>query len=458
VASPDSLAEQLAGVVGPEHVLVDPAQRAGFETDWTGRYHGSARLVVRPGDAAELARVLATCHRARVAVVPQGGNTGLVGGSVPRHGEVVLSTRRLDELGVDHEPGEAIVGAGVVLADLRAAATARGWDVGVDLGARGSCTIGGMVATNAGGEHVLRYGPMVEQLLGLEAVLADGTPVGRVPALRKDNTGYHWPGLLAGSEGTLAVVTRVHLRLVPALPARVVALVGVDDLTSALGLAARLRRALPPLHALEVMFADGIELVVAHTGVGAPWSPPAPVVLLVEVAGPAGSTEDLTTALADALAAAPEPRATAVGTDPIANARLWRYREGHTEAINALGVPHKLDVALPFRALAEFERAVRDRVATVAPGARLCLFGHLGDGNLHVNVVGPDPDDDRVDTAVLDLVLALGGSISAEHGIGVAKRAALARSRSAAELAALRRVKAALDPDALLNPGVIFAA
>lgn len=454
--SRDRFIDALTAIVGSANVLVDADLRAGYETDWTGRFHGTARAIVRPGSTAETASVLVACRDANVPVVPQGGNTGLVGGSVPRSGEVVVSTQRLTTLEVDAAQGEAVVGAGVVLEPLRAEVRAHGWDVGVDLASRGSCTVGGMVATNAGGQHVLRYGSMVDQVLGVEAALADGTVVGQVPALRKDNTGYHWPGILAGSEGTLGVVTRVHLRLVARRPARAVALVGLADLTAAIALAGRLRRVLADLQGLEVVFAAGIDLVCAHTGLPAPLGTAAPVVLLVEVAGPLGSDATLLGELTDALGAAPEVLDSALATDEAGAGRLWRYRDGHTEAINAAGIPHKLDVSLPFDHLAEFAARVVPLVESIAPNARTILFGHLGDGNLHVNVLGLAPDDSSVDEAVLDLVVGLEGSISAEHGIGIAKRAALARSRPATELDAMRAIKAALDPSGILNPGVIF--
>lgn len=453
---PDPILGPLAAIVGPEHVLTDADRRASYETDWSGRFHGTARAVVRPASTTEVAAVLAACSAGGVPVVPQGGNTGLVGGGVPRGGEILLSLRRLDTIDVECATGGAIVGAGATLEAAQDAARRCGWAVGVDLGSRGSATIGGMVATNAGGEHVLRYGPMAAQLLGLEAVLADGTIVGRVPALRKDNTGYHWEGILPGSEGTLAVITRVHLRLVPQLPARVVALVALDDVTAGVAMGARLRRELTALLALELCLADGIALVCAHTGLPEPFDPPAAVVLLVECAGRAGETDTLVEQLAAVLETSAESRASAVATDAAGRARLWSYREGHTEAVNAVGVPHKLDVTLPDARIAEFAGAVRDRVAQVAPGARVVLFGHVGDGNLHVNVLGPPPEDGTVDDAVLDLVLAMGGSISAEHGIGVAKRVALTRARPAPELAAERALKHALDPAGILNPGVIF--
>jgi FAD/FMN-containing dehydrogenase len=456
VSGGDPLLDALVAIVGAPHVLVDAELRASYETDWTGRFGGAARAVVRPADALQTAAVLATCAAAGAPVVPQGGNTGLVGGSVPRGGEVVLSLQRVDDISIDADVGEAVVGAGAILEHVMDAARAVGWELGVDLSSRGSCTIGGMVATNAGGEHVIRYGPMAEQLIGVEAALTDGTIVGHVPALRKDNTGYHWEGLLAGSEGTLGVITRVHLRLVPLLPERVVVLMAVDTLADATALCARLRRALDSLVALEVCFADGIQLVAAHLGLPAPFTPLPAVMLLAELAQRDGDLDALVDRLGALVGAAPEVQASAVATDERSRRRFWSYREGHAEAINTVGIPHKLDVTLPFERLAEFEPAVRARVDAVAPGARVILFGHIGDGNLHVNVIGPPADDPTVDDAVLDLVIAMGGSISAEHGIGIAKRDALARSLPPGELAAMHALKRALDPREILNPGVLF--
>ncbi|MGZ6995497.1 MAG: FAD-binding oxidoreductase, partial [Acidimicrobiia bacterium] len=333
----DSLLDALVDIVGTHHVLVDAELRAGYETDWTGRFHGAARAVVRPGDPAQAGAVLAACAEAGAPVVPQGGNTGLVGGSVPRGGEVVVSLQRLNDISIDADRGEAIVGAGAILEHVQLAARRDGWELGVDLSSRGSCTIGGMVATNAGGEHVLRYGQMQDQLVGVEAALADGSLVGRVPALRKDNTGYHWEGLLAGSEGTLAIITRVHLRLVPNLPERVVVLIALPDLRSAIGMCSRLRRALDSLVALEVCFADGIALVCSHLGLPAPFSPPAPVVVLAECAQRDGDLDALVDRLGALVQGAPEVQASAVATDDGARRRFWSYREGHAEAINALG-------------------------------------------------------------------------------------------------------------------------
>ncbi len=450
-----SLIAALREIVGDRHCLTDASMRAGYETDWTRRFSGAALAVVRPGSAAEVAQVLRACAAAGVGVVPQGGNTGLVGGSVPRGGEVVLSLLRLDEIGdLDAAAGEVTVGAGVPLAAVQAAAREAGWEVGVDLGARDSATIGGMVATNAGGVNVLRHGPMRQQVLGFEAVRADGSVLRRLPGMPKDNTGYDLAGLLAGSEGTLAVLTRLRLRLVPRLAHRSVAVVGFADAASAVAGAARLRRELASVMALELFTDDGLALVMRHARVSPPFVARRPVYLLVE----AGS--DVTDQVDDLVAAleavGPEDDAAAVATDAAGRHRLWALRERHTEAVNAEGVPHKLDVSVPLARYAELVERAPGVVAAVDPTARTISYGHVGDGNVHVNILGPAPDDEAVDDAVLGLVLELGGSVSAEHGIGVAKTAWLVRDRGEATVAAMRAIKDAWDPTGILNPGVLF--
>jgi FAD/FMN-containing dehydrogenase len=450
----DPLTGQLTRIVGASHVLTDPGLRARYESDWTGRYHGRASLVVRPSDTAEVAAVVSACRRAGAPLVPQGGNTGLVGGGVPRDGEVVVSLERLRDLQpVDTAAGEVTVGAGVTLVRLQGQLHGSGFAFGVDLAARDSATIGGMIATNAGGVRVLRHGTMRAQVIGIEAVLADGRVLARLPGLAKDNTGYHLPSLLTGSEGSLAVITRARLRLVPAREARVVAVIATDGTQAAMTAFARLRR-LPTLEAAEILYPDGLELVRDHTGAVPPFAAGRGAYLLVECAG----EQDPTDALAAAVAEMPAVADVAVATDGPGRARLWHLREAHTEAINAAGVPHKLDVTVPLGSLVAFERDVRATVRDVDPTARVILFGHVGDGNLHVNVLGPAADDGRVDGAVLQLVAAYGGSISAEHGIGTAKVGWLQLTRDAVDIAAMRAIKRALDPDGLLNPGVILPA
>ena len=427
---------ELRAAVGEEHVLVDADLTASYERDWTGRFGARAGCVVRPADTAQVSAVVRACTAA----------------GVPAGGEVVMSLRRMRELGPVDAAGACVVaGGGVTLADLQAHAAQADLAFPVDLAARDSATVGGLVATNAGGVHVLRYGPTRAHVLGVEAVLADGRVLSHLTGLVKDNTGYHLPSLLTGSEGTLAIVTRVCLRLVPALPARVVAMLAVASTAGALAVLDRLR-ALASLHAAEVCYADGMELVTAATGLPPPLPQPSSCYLLVECAGHRDPTDEL----AEAIDGVPEVIDAAVATDRPGRAALWAYRERHTEAVATLGIAHKLDVTVPARALPDFERAVRQRVAEVAPGARTVLWGHLGDGNLHVNITGPDPDDEAVDDAVLGLVADLGGSISAEHGIGRAKVAWLARTRGATDLAAMRAIKEALDPGGQLNPGVLL--
>ena len=431
---------------------------AAYETDWTRRFSGPAAAVVRPADTTEVASVVRACAAAGVAIVPQGGNTGLVGGSVPPPegpAPVVLSTTRLNQLGQpDLVAAQITAGAGVTLASLQAAAAAAGLEFPVDLAARDSATVGGMVATNAGGLHVLRYGSMRAQVVGLEAVLADGSVVSRLGGLVKDNTGYDLSQLLVGSEGTLGVVTAARLRLVPHRPEQVVALIGLDGVEQAMSVLEHVRRTVEGLQAAELFFADGMDLVREYASLPAPLPSRWPVYLTLECAGINDQSEALFTAITEL--DLPDD-ATAVADDPAGRARLWEYRERHTEAVSALGIPHKLDVTLPLGSLAEFAGEVRKVVHGCDPGARTVVFGHAGDGNLHVNVVGPDPDDESVDEAVLHLVSRMGGSISAEHGIGRAKARWLGLTRSETEIAALRAVKTALDPSGTLNPGVLFA-
>jgi FAD/FMN-containing dehydrogenase len=453
VAAPTSLTDALVDAVGAAHVLVDPDVVAGQVRDWTGRFTGSTPAVVRPGTVDEVAAVLRACCAGGAAVVAQGGNTGLVGGSVPLHGEVVLDLRRLDGLGpVDARAGQVTAQAGVTIARLQAHARAAGWDYGVDLSARDSATVGGTIATNAGGTHVLRYGATRRQVLGIEAVLADGRVLRHLDGLEKDNTGYDLAGLLCGSEGTLAVITAARLRLVPRPTHVVVALLAFDDVELALDGVGELRRAVDSLRAVELFFQDGLDLVCDRLGLPRPFPARHRAFVLVEAAGRTDPTSGLAGAI-DALAGVAD---VAVAADDRAARELWRYREGHTEAINQLGAPHKLDVTLPNDQLAVFVAEVGPRVVSMSPGATVWLFGHAADGNVHVNVTGVAPDDEGITDTVLTLVARRHGSISAEHGIGTAKRKWLTLVRSAAEIDAFRAIKAALDPNNVLNPHVML--
>jgi FAD/FMN-containing dehydrogenase len=446
-----ALRARLAAIVGTEHMLDHPELTAGYEQDVTGRFRGSAAAVVRPGTSEEVAAVLAACSRAGVAVVPQGGNTGLVGGQVPRGGEVVLSLARLTAIGpLDPVAGQITVEAGVTPAALAGALRGRGLALGVDFGARDSATIGGMVATDAGGAQVLRHGTMRARVAGVEAVLADGRVLRRLSGLVKDNAGYDLPALLIGSEGTLAVITAVRLALVPAPDKVVTALLGLASLDDAVGLVARLRARLASLQAADFFGADGLAMVCAHRRLAPPFPESHAVYLLLECGADADPTESLAAALEDEPAVAD----VAVADDTARRAALWTYREAHNEAVAAAGVPHKLDVSVPLPAIPAFAAELVDAVGA---RGRTILYGHLGDGNVHVNVLGPDPDDHAVDEAVLRLVAAHGGSVSAEHGIGIAKRAWLGLTRTEEEIAAMRAIKAALDPAGVLNPGAVLS-
>jgi FAD/FMN-containing dehydrogenase len=446
--------ERLREVVGPQ-VIEDPDMVASYTTDWTGRFKGRTSAVVRPGSTDEVAGVVAACRELGVALVPQGGNTGLVGGGVPLHDEVVLSLQRLNTLQpVDTLAGQVTAGAGVAISALQQAAVDAGWAYGVDLGSRDSATVGGTVATNAGGTKVLRYGDTRAQVLGVEAVLGTGSVISHLGGLVKDNTGYHLPGLMCGSEGTLAVVTAARLRLVAPMPYRTVAVLAFATVAQALDASGVFRRSLPALESCELFLLPGLELVCSVTGMRSPFSEPHPAYLLVEAADRSDPTE----ALAVATSSVDKVIEVVVATEATRRAELWRYREGHTEAINTLGPPHKLDVTLPFGSLAEFIDRVPATVEAIAPAARTWMYGHAGDGNVHVNVSGLAPDDDRVDEAVLRMVGEFGGSISAEHGIGTAKRQWLSLSRSPSEISAFRAIKRALDPDGVLNPHVLLPA
>ena len=449
-----------AGFMGPvvdalgiAHVLTEPSMIAGHEVDWTGRFHGRTGAVLRPGSTAEAAVIVGEARRWGVALVPQGGNTGLAGGAVPAEGSAVVDCRRLATIDdVDEVAGQLTAGAGASIASVQAAAREAGWAYGVDWAARDTATIGGSVATDAGGLRFVRHGGTRRQLLGVEAVLGSGSVVRHLPRVEKDNTGYDLAALLCGSEGTLGVVTAVRVRLVPPDGPLATALVAFASVADAVAAASHLRRELPLLDAVELMTATGLGLVCRQAGLALPFDPLPVAALLVE----AGHPVDPAAALGDAVAGLTGVTDAAVAVDSIRRRELWRYREGHTEAIARLGVPHKLDVTLPVGELAEFVVGAPGLVASVAPGASVWCFGHAADGNVHVNVTGVGPADDEVDDVILNRVASLGGSISAEHGIGRAKRRWLHLARSADEISAMRAVKGALDPDGVMNPGVLL--
>jgi FAD/FMN-containing dehydrogenase len=445
----DRLAAALEEVVGADHVLTAADVTASYAVDWTGRFSGEPRLVVRPGDHAEIAAVVRRCADDGVAIVPQGGNTGLVGGSVPRRRPmVVLSTRRLTELGaVDTAAAQVTAGAGVTLADWRAHAQAAGLDAPIDFASRDSATVGGAVATNAGGSRVVRFGTMRAQVAGISAVLADGSTVGSLAGLPKESAGLHLPSLLCGSEGTLAVITAIRLRLVPWYRHTATALVAIGGVDDAVALLAELRATVPHLDAVELVLPESMALVAEHLGTAVPIGPDgAGAYLVVECADHADPLDELAGALEGRVLDA------AVATEGPARDRLIAYRDRITEAISTRGVPLKLDVAVPVSALAALLAAARRAVDR--HGGQLIPFGHLAEGNVHLNVLDPG-EPEAISEEVLGAAAELGGTISAEHGIGIAKARWLPLVRSPAELALAAAVKSALDPAGLLNPGVL---
>lgn len=444
------LLSALRRAVGPDHVVVDPDLMAQYVVDWAGRFSGPALAVVRPSDTDEVSAVLSACHAAGVPVVPQGGNTGLVGGSVPSAQApalpVILSTRRLASVGdVDDRSGQITAGAGATLAAVQEAARAAGWVYGVDLAARDSATIGGTVATNAGGIHVIAFGMTRAQVVGIEAVLADGTVVSHMAGLLKDNTGYDLGTLLCGSEGTLAVITAVRLRLHRPVGRTSVALIGCSSYAEAMD---RMGSAVVPgtrLLAAEVIDETGMDLASAVIGQPWPLQDRHPVVLLLEVVdgGDASGLQDL------------DDADVTVALDASERERLWAFRERQSEAFSTLGVCHKLDVSAPLAVLPQCADDLRALVDGWPGVTHAGVFGHLADGNIHVEIHGPEGPE--VDEAVFACIARYGGSISAEHGVGRAKAGDLHLCRSAAEIAAMRAIKQALDPAGILNPGVLLS-
>ncbi|MDO8364470.1 MAG: FAD-binding oxidoreductase [Actinomycetota bacterium] len=442
------LVASLRAIVGDAHVLVDADMRATYETDWLGQWHGTTPCVVRPGTAEQVAAVLQACAAAGIAVVPQGGNTGLVGGSVPRGGAVLLSLQRFTELGpVDTLAMQVTAGAGVTIEQLQQHARAADLDFAVDWGARASATVGGAVNTNAGGSRVVRFGTMRAQVAGVQAVLADGSVITQLHGLPKETAGPHLPSLLVGSEGTLAVVTAARLRLVPWFRSSAAALIACDSLVDAVALLPQLRH-LPSLDAVELLMPEALALACAHLAVRPPIEPAsAGAFVMVDCAAHLDPTDELAELLQL------QRGVLAVGAQ---RDLLYRIRDHVTIAIGARGVPLKLDVAVPVQHLDRLLRAVRQGLRTQAPAAELIVFGHLAEGNVHVNILGAGDAEPRMRDLVLTAAIDLGGTISAEHGIGVAKADWLERLKGPAAVAALRAIKQALDPGNLLNPGVLY--
>jgi FAD/FMN-containing dehydrogenase len=463
-----SLLDDLRAAIGADHVLTDAADLAAYGTDWRGAYRGTPLAVVRPGSTAEVAAVVRLTYDAGVAVVPQGGNTGMSGGAVPSNDgtQLVVSLGRMRRVReVDAVGGTITVDAGCVLADVQAAAASVDRLFPLSLGSEGSCTIGGNIATNAGGTAVLRYGMMRARVLGLEVVLPDGRVWDGLRSLRKDNTGYDLTQLFIGAEGTLGIVTAAVLTLQPATPARATAWVALPSVAAAASLLPLLREyAAERLTTWELVARPALALVL-DAGLQDPLSSDADWFGLIELAGPAGASVD--DDLERALGAAVETGLVldaAVAGSPAQRAGLWSLRERISEAQESLGPTVKHDVSVPISALDELVARLAATLEGAMPGIRPVVYGHVGDGNLHYNLSRPEGLDaaafvarsEELSRIVHDLTVELGGSISAEHGLGSAKAAAAAAYKSEVEVSLMRAVKQALDPAGLMNPGKVL--
>jgi FAD/FMN-containing dehydrogenase len=443
--------QTLASIVGASHVITDADVLAGRSVDHTGRYRGRASALVRPADAEQVAEVLRVCRDAGAHVTVQGGRTSLVAGTVPEHDDVLLSTERLSVVGdVDTVERRVEAGAGATLAAVQHAAHSAGLVFGVDLAARDTATVGGMASTNAGGLRTVRYGNMGEQVIGLQVALPDGALMRRHSLVRSDNTGYDLPALFVGAEGTLGVITALDLRLHPSPSHRVTAVCGFADL-EALIEAGRTFRDVDGIAALELIDGRAAALTGEHLGVGAPvegdW------LLLVELA----ADHDQTERLADLLEGARLCGEPAVGVDTAAQQRLWRVRESLADVLGVYGPPLKFDVSLPLPAIARFARDAAALTHKHVAAALPLLFGHIGEGNLHLNVLRvPLEQEKALYGPMMDLIAQCGGNVSSEHGVGTRKRPYLGMSRETGDIAAMRAVKAALDPTGYLNAAVLF--
>ena len=463
--------DRLKAIVGPAGAIDDPAEMAPYVTEWRDKFHGRAALVLKPASVAEVSAILALCHTEGVAVVPQGGNTGLVGGGVPfEHGdEIVVSLVRLNRIRtVDRASDTITVEAGCVLANVQAAAAEVGRLFPMRIGSEGSCQIGGNLATNAGGTAVLRYGTMRDLVLGLEVVLPDGRVWDGLKALCKDNTGYDLKQLFIGAEGTLGILTAAVLKLYPAPDDVQTALVAVAQVADAVTLFGLTRDiAGDQVTGFELIPRLALDLVLRHIpGTRDPLSQRHPWYVLIELSAGhrgAGLRPVLEHLLERGLAAGCLTDA-AIADSTARAAGLWHLRDSISEAQKLEGGSIKHDVSVPISAMARFIAEADRRVANVIPGFRSIAFGHIGDGNVHYNPMQPLGADreaflanwQAVNRVVHDLVDELAGSISAEHGLGRLKRDEITRYKSETELGLMRAVKRALDPKNILNPGKVI--
>ncbi|MBI4183242.1 MAG: FAD-binding oxidoreductase [Proteobacteria bacterium] len=470
-AVPERLIAALREALGPAGVIEDAASIAPYMRDARGLFTGRSPVVVRPGSTAEAAAAVRLCAEARVPMVPQGGNTGLVGGSVPDEsgGQVLISLSRLNRVrAIDPVNLTLTAEAGCVLAQVRSAAAEAGRFFALSLASEGTAQIGGNLSTNAGGNTTVRYGNAREQVLGLEVVLPDGRVWDGLRALRKDNTGYDLKHLFIGAEGTLGIITAAVLRLYPAARDTAVAMAAVRDPRAAVALLAELQAEhAEVVTSFEYLPRIGVEFVLRHAPASRdPFARAYRHYALIELSSSrpgAALRGALEQALARGLERGQVLDAVIAGSEAQAQA-LWRLREEMSDAQKPEGGSIKNDVSVPVSRVAEFLETATERVERELPGIRVVAFGHLGDGNIHFNLSQPEGADretflarwDHFADMVNDIVAGFGGSFSAEHGIGRLKREVLARYRSPVELDLMRRIKAAIDPHNLMNPGKIL--
>jgi FAD/FMN-containing dehydrogenase len=468
-AGPDAaLLARFAAIVGDKHAITEPQAQAPYLVEMRDMFRGHTPMVLRPGSVAEVAQILQLANATATAIVPQGGNTGLVGGQIPQHGELVLSLNRLDRVReVDAISNTMTCEAGVTLLRAREAAAAADRLYPQLLPSEGTCTIGGNLSTNAGGAAALAYGIARSHVLGIEVVLADGRMLNNLNKLKKDNTGYDLKNLFIGSEGTLGVITAAVLRLVPRPRAMETAFIGVPSPEAALellGLATE--RTTGGVTSFELMLRMGVELVLRHgAGCRDPLPDAHPWYVLIELSSQAraGLRAVLEEILAEGLERGLIADATIASSLEQAG-MFWRIRELLSEVQRHEGGSIKHDISVPVAAVPAFIKEANAAVTRLVPGARPLPFGHLGDGNIHYNVVQPVGVDkteflkrwDEVNAVVFGVVAKYGGSISAEHGIGVLKRDLLAQVKDPVAFELMRTLKRALDPEGILNPGKVL--
>ena len=459
--SQEQFVKDLQQALGAEVVLVGDAVEARYHTDWSGTPPVAPWALVRPRSTEEVSTALRLCHAHRVPVVPQGGLTGLAGGAVPVQGCVALSLERMHAIeDINARSAVMQVQAGATLQAVQEAAVEAGLVFGVDLGARGSCQIGGNVATNAGGNGVLQHGMMREQVLGLEVVLADGTVLPMLRPMIKNNTGYDLKQFFIGAEGTLGVITRVLLRLRPMPQAKATALVAMPSFDQALAVLQRMQRRFGnSVAAFELMWDNFVQASVQWQHLQAPFAERHPFLALIDVDGKdeASLREAVEEALGEAMEAGDVVDAVIAQSQTQAKT-LWKLREAPAELNTQMHPPINFDVSLPQSEIGKFADAIQAAFDARWPGHFTLFFGHVGDGNLHVSTDGASVhgECEAVEAELYRVVGAFHGSVSAEHGIGLHKKPFLAMSRTPAELAAMRAIKAALDPLGLMNPGKVF--